>query len=1262
MKKLLFFLLGALACSVSLNAQGVLTPFEDWSTTAGTQNFFHKGFTRTVSNYVYVAGATVNGAGDYDIFLSKTSNTGVLQWAVQYDGLANYHDMATDVYVDASNNVYITGVVVNDTVNHYSDCITIKYNSSGVQQWVATYNGTGSMFDAGAKVIEDGSGNVYVCGGTYNSSLNKDYLVIKYNSSGTQQWAVEYNGTANLDDAAVKVGIASGKLVVLGVSQATGTTYKPLTLQMNLSTGAIISATYSSSSGTNTDIVNDVYKDASGNFYLVGGTPTATRGYDFTTIKLTAATMAIAWQKDYNSADSLDDIASGVQVDGSGNVYVTGYTTSATQQKNMLTIKYNSSGTQQWLATYNDTLDGNDEATSIVLDASNNSYVSGYDSTALDGTDYYTIKYNSSGTEIWNIRSDGDAHLNDKITDNAIDTVGNIIVTGESQKADGAYEYKTVRYVEKSVITPTDFNSEPALLNYAYYENKGQIISTDSTLVPRVRYYTRNTYPAYYVMNDTLALLFPKIDTIDATQDTLHKIDMSFENCNSTATVYHLEKQSSYLNYYLAHCPEGITEIHGNQRLVIPDLYNNIDLIYSSNAEGMKYYFIVKPGGDYHDIEMKYHGASSTSLNTGTQVLTINASIGSLSFDQPISYQINTSNLIIGGSDTLVDWVNNGSNSYSLSTGSFNPNYPLIIEIDEGNSSSAFPAINNMDWSTYYGGSSGEEFEDVKTDNTGKVFVAGYTVSFDFPIRNGIQTSFGGTADMIALRFNAADSLLWATFYGGPQDDEARAVGTDASGNVFFAGYAGVNFPHKYPGGTAYCDSTYGGGSSDGAIVKLGPAGFPKLWGTYYGGNTKEEFNDMNLDKFGNVYLGGDMISSATIDLLPSATAPNDTVGLGLISKFKIDGTAKWLTRFGGSATSCAIKTVSTDANGRVVIGGLITTGGSIPILNNGANGSYAGGSDDGFLTKFDNDVADNALLWSTYMGGASYDAVVSVTFDGAGNVICIGNTSSDSLSFPLTDPGGWSYYQGTYGGGSTDVFVSKFAPGGSRLWSSYFGGSDPEKATDVCTDAIDNIYVTALTNGSNSPIPSPNLSGGYFDSFDGGMEGVLTAFTPLLKNVWTAYIGGNSDEYIYSCAAFSSTRLYTVGGSVTDSTNFPIVSLAGAYNEPNRYGNNATIAGFNLGPVVLASVNEASTSNSDFGVFPNPAGNSLNIFVNSLKSENVTIRIVNILGQEVYRESISNANSEIRRTIDVGELASGVYVVKLDINEKILAKKIIKQ
>ena len=182
--KILLLIFSLLCVTFLANAQSVLNVFTDWTGNNGSQNFFYKNLVKTdASGNVYIAGATMNGSNNYDILVVKYNSTGDQLWIQQYNGAGNGNDMAVGLYIDASGYVYITGTVTTAT---NVDAVTIKYNSSGTQQWLTTYNGTGGAFDTGADIITDASGNVYITGSSYNASGNADIITIKYNSSGTQ--------------------------------------------------------------------------------------------------------------------------------------------------------------------------------------------------------------------------------------------------------------------------------------------------------------------------------------------------------------------------------------------------------------------------------------------------------------------------------------------------------------------------------------------------------------------------------------------------------------------------------------------------------------------------------------------------------------------------------------------------------------------------------------------------------------------------------------------------------------------------------------------------------------------------------------------------------------------------------------------------------------------------------------------------------------------------------------------------------------------
>ena len=365
----------------------MLNVFTDWTGTNGSQNFFYKNKVKTdAANNVYIAGATKNGSNNYDMLVAKYNRTGVLQWIRQYNGAGNGDDMALGLYIDASGYVYITGTVTTAT---NVDVVTIKYNDSGTQQWLSTYNGTGGAFDTGADITTDASSNVYITGTSYNASGNTDVITIKYNSSGTQQWANRYDYSAHLNDAGARLAWNGSNLNVYVLMQINSTTYKCGILTYDVS-GNLVYASFNmnnNSSGINQ--VNDVFTDASGNIYIAGAAPVTGQGDNYDIIKLNSS-LTLVWERTFNGTNSLNDIATGIEVDVSGNVYVTGTSATSSEGKDIVTLKYNSSGTLQWTRTYNDALNKDDEANAMAMDPSGNIYITGSSFKDTNNTDYFT--------------------------------------------------------------------------------------------------------------------------------------------------------------------------------------------------------------------------------------------------------------------------------------------------------------------------------------------------------------------------------------------------------------------------------------------------------------------------------------------------------------------------------------------------------------------------------------------------------------------------------------------------------------------------------------------------------------------------------------------------------------------------------------------------------------------------------------------------------------------------------------------------------
>lgn len=1306
MKKLLLSFIAVIA-AIAANAQSELKVFPDWSSTTGSQNFFYKNVTKTdASNNVYIAGATTNGNGDYDILVAKYNVNGVQQWIRQYNGAGNGNDMAAGLYIDGSGNVYITGTVTTAT---NIDVITIKYNSSGTQQWLSTYDGTGSGIDCGADVTVDASSNVYVTGSSMNASGNYDVITIKYNSSGVQQWATSYDNPTHLNDAGAKIALDRfGNVITTVLVQYTSTTYKCGVITYNVNTGALMGGTLSGISTSYIDQVADMVLDASGNIYIAGSAPVSGQGHNYDIIKLSSS-LVKQWEVTYDGGSNLDDIAKGIQVDASGNVYVTGYSTSSTQGKNIATIKYNSSGTQQWVQTYNDNLNGDDEANAMAIDASGNIYVTGYTSTEIDKADYFTAKYNASGSMLWSIHNDTPSHLNDIATNIAIDNNGDIVISGPSETDSSVYTYYTVKYVERQIITPADYNSEEPNSSFLYYRNGGQLVDTEDTLVPEIKFYTNNSSPAFYFKKNSSSFVFAHIDTSASTNDTLHRIDLTYEKVNNEGKTYAMEEQSSYLNYYLGHCPKGVTEVHGNQRLITSNLYANIDLMYSSNQDGIKYYYIIKPGGNPAGIQMLFTGATSFNLDGTTNALTINSPIGSITYERPTAYQLSSANVVIPITGWQCAWQTNGAtNKYKFYTSTYDNSKALIIQVDLGHQT--LPQTSNCDWSTYYGGSGTENGNDIISDASGNIFYTGETNSPSFPhVTGGVYTTHTGD-DAFLLKFNSSGVPQWGTYYSGTGGCLANGVALNSSGEVYIVGTTTSSNIPLVPAGNSSLQ-----GSEDAFIAKFNSLGNTLLFARYFGGNNNDLGRSIAIDGNNNVYIVGTTYSNSGFPTHTKAgtgvynqatTSATTSYSDAFIVEFNSTNDAStnqlWGSYFGGSGSD-DFSTVKIGANNSVFVSGSTLStvaassyGGNPPCGVPNSNtyfpdcnpgGVYyhgyagTGVDNDAIIVEFD----QNSLLqWSTYFGGEGNEesAIIknSITFDPNNlNILYLVGKTSKLTGFP-TVGGGTDYLQ-TTNFSSERAFIAKF---NSRVleWATVFGAGPNTFGWDATVDKYHNLYIVGHTQAQSyasntcavptnqlTDFPKCAATGMYNQvNYGGGSsgDGFISAFNSRNELVWSTYYGGNTTDEVHSIGYDnSSNRVYITG--ITQSTSgFPLLDPQTGNPEysTNSGGTNnrdSYIARFCVDPLLGAGIFE-NTKIKNFRIFPNPTSESLNIDFYSENDGTIKIQFFNDIGVMIKEQEETVHIYENMYNFNVSGFPTGLYFVQIvSTKNKYSAKVIIK-
>ena len=189
---------------------------------AGNGNDYANAIAVDASGNVYVTGESLGQGTGIDYATIKYNSAGQQQWVARYNGPANSDDNVTAIAIDGSGNVYATGTSRIDAGSNY-DYLTVKYDSAGQEQWVASYNGPGDAFDFADAIAVDSSGNVYVTGESYGLDSAYDYATIKYNSTGQEQWVARYNGPANYDDVATAIALdGSANVYVTGYSYGVG--------------------------------------------------------------------------------------------------------------------------------------------------------------------------------------------------------------------------------------------------------------------------------------------------------------------------------------------------------------------------------------------------------------------------------------------------------------------------------------------------------------------------------------------------------------------------------------------------------------------------------------------------------------------------------------------------------------------------------------------------------------------------------------------------------------------------------------------------------------------------------------------------------------------------------------------------------------------------------------------------------------------------------------------------------------------------------
>jgi hypothetical protein len=596
-------------------------------------------------------------------------------------------------------------------------------------------------------------------------------------------------------------------------------------------------------------------------------------------------------------------------------------------------------------------------------------------------------------------------------------------------------------------------------------------------------------------------------------------------------------------------------------------VWPGIDVVYRSAAAGFEYDFVVAPAADPGRIGMRFDGAQGIRVDEGGG-LVIETPAGTVRHEPPFAFQEE------GGTRTQIQarYQIAGPQNVRFTLGAYDPARPLVIDPvvaystylggpigDAVNAiavnpagevyaagvtnSPDFPLVNALQgtkgggtsngndafitkfnaggsglvYSTFLGGTLNDAANAIAIDPAGNVYVAGTTISNDFPLANAIQAVRGvGTCptstttttaqctDAFVAKLNPAGSaLVYSTYLGGAHHEVGNGIAVDGAGNVTVVGTTqSANFPvanaRQAAIGGGDCLITFGQPApnpptraatpcSDGFVTQLSAAGTALNHSSYLGGNKHDTITAVAVDAAGSLYVTG-ATGSAN---LPTAGAVQGTFGGGVcaslaeptgpcndafVAKLPSTGASlTYATYLGGPAADSGAA-IALDATGAAYVTGSAasatfpTTAGAFQVTKG------AGPESDAFVTKLAPSGA--ALAYSTFLGARELDGGSSIAVDGTGSAHVGGITLSEQ--FPVTRPVARF-------GGNQDAFVTRLHPsGGSLLYSTHYGGLGTEDAKGIGVDGANSTYVGGLTTFARTPEYFPTVNP-FQGTFGGG-------------------------------------------------------------------------------------------------------------------------------------------------------------------------------
>jgi hypothetical protein len=596
------------------------------------------------------------------------------------------------------------------------------------------------------------------------------------------------------------------------------------------------------------------------------------------------------------------------------------------------------------------------------------------------------------------------------------------------------------------------------------------------------------------------------------------------------------EELQTKVSYFIGNDPsKHKTNLPTYRYVSLGEVWSGIEVKLKATQKTVEKLFYVQPGADPSKIVVQVDGAKGLKLSKDGEII-IKTGLGELKLSKPIAWQEKDGKKL----PVEVSYKLIGKNRYSFEVAKADPSLPIVIDPilqstylggsgrDEayalaihpktgdvyvagythstdfprttggaqashgGGISDAFVArlnsgLTQILQSTYLGGRDSDyAFALAIHPTTGDVYVAGWTLSTDFPrTSGGAQASNRGYADAFVARLNSSlTQILQATYLGGGGRDYANALAIHPkTGDVYVAGYT---YSTDFPRTTGGAQAIHGGGYYDAFVARLNSGLTQILQSTYLGGSGRDEANALAIHpKTGDVYVAG---KTASTNFPGTSGGAQENISFGpdaFVARLNSNLTQiLQATYLGGNSSDEAYALAIHPTMGDVYVAGT-TNSTDFPRTSGGAQASK-GGWDDAFVARLNSSLTQ--ILQATYLGGGGRDYADALAIHPkTGDVYVAGCTYS--TDFPRTTGGAQASKGGLYG-----AFVARLNSSLTQiLQSTYLGGSSGDYASALAIHpTTGDVYVAGWTLSTDFP----GTSGGAQASYGGGYDAFVARLT----------------------------------------------------------------------------------------------------------------------------------------------------------------------